>query len=91
VKVPGFVVPLKSNAAGQVNEFLLVPYFGACIHVPPPPPNQMIYVKMREGAELRSIEEAQWITGKLRAQHKDSSLGDAAYTLEGEKMEAYEY
>jgi hypothetical protein len=91
VKVPGFVVPLSSNAAGEVNEFFLVPYFGACIHVPPPPPNQIIYVKMREGAQLRSIQDAQWVTGRLHAEVKSSSLGAAAYTLDGESMQPYEY
>jgi hypothetical protein len=91
VKVPGFVVPLQNNARGEVVEFFLVPYFGACIHVPPPPPNQIIYVKMRDGAGLRSIEDAQWITGRIHARSKSSSLGAAAYTLDGEKMEAYEY
>lgn len=91
VKVPGFVVPLRSNARGEVDEFFLVPYFGACIHVPPPPPNQIIYVKMREGAALRSIEDAQWVTGRLHARMQSSSLGSAAYTLEGESMEPYTY
>lgn len=90
VRVPGFVVPLQSNARGEVNEFFLVPYFGACIHVPPPP-NQIIYVKMREGAALRSIEDAQWVTGRLHARTQSSSLGAAAYTLEGELMEPYKY
>ncbi|MEM6576141.1 MAG: DUF3299 domain-containing protein, partial [Pseudomonadota bacterium] len=40
VKLPGFVVPLESDEVGMMSEFFLVPYFGACIHVPPPPPNQ---------------------------------------------------
>lgn len=91
VKVPGFVVPLHSDAAGKVNEFFLVPYFGACIHVPPPPPNQIIYVKMREGAKLSSIQDAQWIVGRLHTKGQSSSLGAAAYTLDGEKMEPYRY
>ena len=41
VKLPGFVVPLEYSDKGRVKEFLLVPYFGACIHYPPPPPNQI--------------------------------------------------
>ena len=91
IRIPGFVVPLQSNAAGQVNEFFLVPYFGACIHVPPPPPNQIVFVKMRAGAALHSIEDAQWITGRLHTKGKNSPLGAAAYTLDGEKMEMYKY
>ncbi len=49
VKIPGFVVPLVVNDNGVVSEFFLVPYFGACIHVPPPPPNQIVYVKLAGG------------------------------------------
>ncbi len=52
VSVPGFMVPLEDDA-DQVSEFLLVPFAGACIHVPPPPPNQMIYVKLRQMGRRR--------------------------------------
>jgi hypothetical protein len=45
VRIPGFVVPLEGDAK-TVTAFLLVPYFGACIHVPPPPTNQVIYVSV---------------------------------------------
>lgn len=90
IRMPGFVVPLQSTA-GEITEFFLVPYFGACIHVPPPPPNQIVYVKMRKGAGLRSIEDAQWVTGRLHASIKKSDLGAASYTLDGEKMEPYDY
>ncbi len=44
VRLPGFIVPLEGVKSGDVSEFLLVPYFGSCIHVPPPPPNQIVYV-----------------------------------------------
>ena len=91
VKVPGFVVPLERSADGLLSEFFLVPYFGACIHVPPPPPNQIIYVRMRAGAGLRSIEDAMWVTGTLHAGYKKSALGAAAYTLDGETLEPYQY
>lgn len=77
------------RSALLIDEFFLVPYFGACIHVPPPPPNQIVYVKMRAGAGLRSIEDAQWVTGILRVAVKTSALGAATYTLEGERMEPY--
>jgi hypothetical protein len=90
VRIPGFVVPLERGADGAISEFLLVPYFGACIHVPPPPPNQIVYVKMRAGAGLRSIEDAQWVTGILHAATKSSALGAAAYMLDGEKMVPYQ-
>jgi hypothetical protein len=89
VKIPGFVVPLVRGADGLISEFFLVPYFGACIHVPPPPPNQIVYVRMRAGAGLRSIEDAQWVTGTLHVATKRSDLGSAAYSLDGERMEPY--
>ena len=91
IRLPGFVVPLERDKEGLISEFFLVPYFGACIHVPPPPPNQIVYVKMRAGAGLRSIEDAQWVTGTLHVAVKSSVLGAATYTLEGEKMEPYQY
>ena len=89
VRLPGFVVPLERGRDGLIDEFFLVPYFGACIHVPPPPPNQIVYVRMRAGAGLKSIEDAQWVTGILHVALKTSDLGAAAYTLDGEKMEVY--
>jgi uncharacterized protein len=91
VRIPGFVVPLERGKDGLIDEFFLVPYFGACIHVPPPPPNQIVYVKMRSGAGLKSIEDAQWVMGTLHTAVKTSELGAAAYTLDGESMEPYQY
>ncbi len=91
VRVPGFVVPLERTADGLLSEFFLVPYFGACIHVPPPPPNQIVYVRMRAGAGLRSIEDAMWVTGTLHTASKSTSLGAASYTLDGEKLEPYAF
>ncbi len=91
VKLPGFIVPLDIGKDGLVSEFFLVPYFGACIHVPPPPPNQIVYVRMNKGIALDSIYEAYWITGKMRLQNKSTRLGAAAYQLAGEKVEIYKY
>ncbi len=89
VTIPGFVVPLERGADGLLAEFFLVPYFGVCIHVPPPPPNQIVYVRMRAGAGLKSIEDAQWVTGRLHATMRSTELGAAAYTLDGERLEPY--
>lgn len=91
VKIPGFIVPLDVGKDGTVTEFFLVPYFGACIHVPPPPPNQIVYVHAPKGIALDSIYEAYWVTGKLGAQQKSTRLGAAAYTLAAEKVEVYKY
>lgn len=91
VKLPGFIVPLEISRDGVVTQFFLVPYFGACVHVPPPPPNQIVYVKSKAGIRLDSVYEPQWITGRLRTEQKASRLGTAAYTLEGDKVEPYKY
>ena len=92
VKIPGFVVPLVVNDNGAVSEFFLVPYFGACIHVPPPPPNQIVYVKLAGGGiRLGSPEDAFWVTGILHTQTNGNSLAKAAYTLDASRMELYKY
>ena len=91
VKIPGFIVPLDIGKDGLVSEFFLVPYFGACIHVHPPPPNQIVYVRMNKGIALDSIYEAYWITGKLKASNKTTRLGASAYQLDGSKVEIYQY
>jgi hypothetical protein len=91
VRLPGFIVPLEAVKNGGVSEFLLVPYFGSCIHVPPPPPNQIVYVHNSKRAGVESIYEAYWITGKLHLQTKTTRLGSTAYELSAEKIEVYKY
>jgi hypothetical protein len=94
VRLPGFIVPLdavKRGDRGDVSEFLLVPYFGSCIHVPPPPPNQIVYVHTGKRAGIESIYDAYWITGKLHLQTKTTRLGATAYELSAEKIEVYKY
>ena len=89
VKLPGFIVPLEMAKDGVIREFLLVPYFGACIHVPPPPPNQIVFVRMKQGISMDSIYDAQWITGRLKTSVYESQMASAAYTLDGDKAEIY--
>ena len=91
VKIPGFIVPLDVAKDGTVSEFFLVPYFGACIHVPPPPPNQIVYVTAHKGIALDSIYEAYWITGTMKMQNKSTRLGAAAYSLSADNVEIYKY
>ena len=96
VRIPGYALPLEFSEGG-VDEFLLVPYVGACIHVPPPPPNQMIYVQLNQSYVADSLYEPVWITGRLKVQHASKSLSfvdgqsqvEAGYTLEGLKIEPY--
>jgi uncharacterized protein len=90
VKLPGFIVPLTLRQEKIVSEFLLVPYFGACIHVPPPPPNQIVYVKLDKPTPINTIWEPYWITGTLTTTVKDTRTASTAYTLAGVRIESYE-
>lgn len=91
VRLPGYTVPFDYGADAEVAEFLLVPYFGACIHAPPPPPNQTIFVVADEPIKLRDLAQAVWIEGTIHTQTQESELADAAYTFKLQKIEVYEY
>lgn len=91
VRIPGFIVPLELDAQGKVTEFFLVPYFGACIHVPPPPPNQMLFVTLTKGIQLDSMYAAYWVTGRLSTKTRQTRLGAAAYTMAATDLEEYKY
>ena len=90
VKIPGYIVPLDF-AEGKVTSSLLVPYFGACIHVPPPPPNQIVHVKFEKPIEIDSIWDPIWVTGKLGLERYASDFVEAGYSMEGEEIEKYQY
>jgi hypothetical protein len=81
VRLPGYVVPLDSQGS-TLREFLLVPYFGACIHVPPPPANQIIHVKLPAAKPLRSMD-AVWVSGPLNTVRSDTAMGASGYLMEG--------
>lgn len=88
VKIPGFVVPLDFEGR-ELTEFLLVPYFGACIHVPPPPANQIVYVKTAKPYSPGEMFDPVWVQGTLRTQAHWNDVGDAGYTLEATAIEVY--
>ncbi|WP_446830670.1 DUF3299 domain-containing protein [Candidatus Foliamicus sp.] len=89
VKIPGFIVPLEVTTGGKVSEFLLVPYFGACIHYPPPAPNQIVYVTVEEPISLESTWDAIWATGELKTEFSDFGLGAAGYKMVSGTIEPY--
>ncbi|GAL14218.1 hypothetical protein JCM19233_5230 [Vibrio astriarenae] len=89
VRIPGFVIPLEGDA-NKVTEFLLVPYFGACIHVPPPPPNQIIYVNYPEGAPVQQLWDVIYVVGTLKTETVDHELAETAYVIEGMGIEEYD-
>ncbi len=91
IRLPGYVVPFDFSADSNYREFLLVPYFGACLHTPPPPPNQIVFVKAEQAATIASIYEPVWVEGVLKTGRFDSELANSAYELELDKVEAYAY
>lgn len=86
VKIGGYVVPLDFDAT-KVKEFLLVPFVGACIHVPPPPANQIVYVKSEAGFDVKGSFDPVWVTGKLKTTHSVTGLAETGYSLDAEKVE----
>jgi hypothetical protein len=94
VRIAGYVVPLDGDyglEGVKTSEFLLVPYVGACIHVPPPPANQTLMVKARpEDATVRRYFDAVWVTGTLAVERASHELADTAYRLDALYIEPYE-
>lgn len=98
IRIAGYLLPLEA-AGGKVTEFLLVPYIGACIHVPPPPPNQIVYVKVlrKSGYKNKTIYDPVWITGKLfiKSMNKELFLADGSagidigYTIQAKQVDPY--
>jgi len=90
VKVPGFTVPLE-DFASSATEFLLVPYVGACIHTPPPPPNQLVYIKMDEGKRAKMDGwNPVWVEGVLSIEMTESVYGYVGFTISGQRVYPYE-
>jgi hypothetical protein len=90
VRLPGFVVPLTTDAT-EIREFLLVPYFGACIHVPPPPPNQTVYVITEaDGAYRGELFDTVWVEGTMRVERFTDDLGEAGYRIDAVSVSPYE-
>jgi hypothetical protein len=89
VRIPGFVVPVEGEDQ-KIYKFFLVPYFGACIHVPPPPSNQIIYAHYEPGVKVESLYDAIWITGKLKTETFSHELASSGYTIEVFRIEPYE-
>lgn len=90
IKMPGFVIPFDTSAAGVTN-FMLVPYVGACIHTPPPPANQLVMVSTAKPWPGDKLWEPVWVTGTLRTQLQSTSLGQTGYSIAADKMEVYEW
>lgn len=90
VRLPGYIVPLEVNEDGRTTDFLLVPYFGACIHVPPPPSNQIVHVTSKVGVKLEELYQPYWIEGAMQVKPSTSELADAGYQMDAQKIYVYE-
>ncbi len=90
VRLPGFVVPLEMDEK-KIGQFLLVPYYGACIHTPPPPANQTVHVVIRENDVFQGqLFDVVWVTGTMRIERLSSELAEAGYRLEDASVAPYE-
>lgn len=89
VRIPGFVVPLD-DFMEEGAEFLLVPYYGACVHTPPPPPNQIVFVIMQGKKNVKlTLFDAVWMEGKLKVATVESPYGAVGFQLEGLAVKPY--
>ncbi|MBK1704442.1 DUF3299 domain-containing protein [Halochromatium glycolicum] len=90
VRLSGLVLPLASEAT-TVREFLLVPYFGACIHVPPPPANQTILVRAPAGQpSAGALFDTVWVEGRLQVMPSQHELGTAGYRIDNARVRLYQ-
>jgi hypothetical protein len=90
LRIPGYIVPLEVNEEGRTTDFLLVPYYGACIHVPPPPSNQIVHVTSELGVKVEELYQPYWIEGAMQVKPSTSELADAGYRMDAQKIFAYE-
>lgn len=90
IRMPGYILPLELGTDG-ITEFLLVPYVGACIHVPPPPANQLVIVTSQKPWPSDSLWDPVWVTGRMHIRLQSTELGQTGYELNADLMEVYEW
>ncbi len=88
IRIPGFIVPIETENQ-LIHEFLLVPYFGACIHTPPPPANQIIQVQATPAIRGFETMSAVWVSGTLSLKRGNAALGVSGYRLEAVRTTAF--
>ena len=98
VRIPGYLLPLEFKDK-KVTEFLLVPWVGACIHTPPPPPNQIVHVKLDKGYDVGDeVFIPVWVNGIMETESSSPELSyvdgkqnvDVGYALRANEVQAYE-
>ena len=90
IRLAGYVVPVEQTDDGQMTEFFFVPYFGACIHVPPPPPNNIVYVKMAKPIAAADMFNAYWLEGTIKTERLSNDIAATAYVMTGDTLKLYE-
>ena len=88
VRIPGYLVPLKFEE-GQVLSALLVPYVGACIHIPPPPPNQLVLLSPKKPYETDTLFEPVWALGVFSTNQSDTYLAKVGYEITAAEISPY--
>jgi hypothetical protein len=87
-RIPGYIVPIEESKSG-ITEFLLVPYFGACNHTPPPPSNQIIHVNAQRALQQMHAMDSVWVSGTLSIERHDSTMGGSSYGMAAVAVERY--
>lgn len=88
IKMPGYIIPIDLSTDG-VTSFVLVPYVGACIHTPPPPPNQLVFVTTDTPWSSDDLWEAVWVTGHIQHEIQSTEVAETGYVLKADAMEVY--
>jgi len=89
IKMPAYITPLEFDSQSKIKEFLLVPYVGACIHVPPPPANQVVHAEIAEAVQYPGMYEPVWAIGTIHTETVQSELAESGYRLEVEELLPY--
>ena len=90
VRMPGYILPLDFSENGAAHEFLLLPYHGACVHTPPPPPNQIVYLRSPELIRFNGLWEPVWVEGRMEIERVDTDLAATAYSMVVRSVEPYQ-
>lgn len=88
IKMPGYILPLDMTAGG-ITSFVLVPYVGACIHTPPPPPNQLVFVTTQTPWQSADMWEAVWVTGRMTTRLQTTEVAETGYAIDANEIEVY--
>jgi hypothetical protein len=88
IKMPGYIIPIDQSIDG-VTSFVLVPYVGACLHTPPPPANQLVFVTTNKPWPSDNLWNAVWVTGQMQHELQSTEVAETGYLLKAEEMETY--